>query len=513
MPVRPPSLNELRAIATRHGLGLSDEDLEEFRELILEVLPAYEVVEELTPPTPEPSGTRSVDPNPPAPAENPLNAWSWRCHITQDGIGPLAGKRVAIKDNTAVAGVPMKNGSSLLDDYVPDFDATVVARVLDSGGTIVGKTACEDLCLSGGSHTCRTGPLRNPHDPSRAAGGSSGGSAAVLVLGEADLALGGDQGGSVRIPASWCGVVGLKPTRGLVPYTGAFAIEITFDHLGPMARTVTDVATFLDAIAGVDGLDPRQPQAVPAQRFSVLDADADAATGSLRIGVIEEGFEWTHLSEKSSDDAVRAALEVLDGGDDGIDVTALSVPMHRQGIDIWAVIANEGAADLMIKGNGFGTNHDGAYATHLMAAFGAARRDQGAELSETVKRTLLLGEYLHEEYYGVYYGMAKNLVPTLTAAYDAALEHFDVIAMPTVPMRAPVLPSADASRTEIVRRAQYMLCNAAPFNITGHPAITIPCGTVDGLPVGLMLVGRRWEDAALLRAAKVLEDRLSRDGH
>ena len=156
----------------------------------------------------------------PRPEENRLGAWAWRVRIEGASSGPLVGRTVAIKDNVAVAGVPMHNGTALLDGYVPDEDATVVERVLDAGGTILGKAVCESLCFSGGSHTADSGPVRNPYDPARSTGGSSTGSAALVAAGEVDMAIGGDQGGSVRIPSCWSGIYGLKPTWGLVPYTG-----------------------------------------------------------------------------------------------------------------------------------------------------------------------------------------------------------------------------------------------------------------------------------------------------
>ena len=151
--------------------------------------------------------------------ENKYQAWYWKTNIKGSGKGVLAGKTVAIKDNICVAGVPMMNGSRVLEGYVPEIDATVVTRVLEAGGTITGKAACEDLCFSAGSHTCATGPIRNPHNPEHSTGGSSGGSAALVAAKEVDMALGGDQGGSIRTPSCWCGVYGLKPTWGLVPMT------------------------------------------------------------------------------------------------------------------------------------------------------------------------------------------------------------------------------------------------------------------------------------------------------
>ena len=157
-----------------------------------------------------------------------------------------------------LAGVPMMNGAATMEGYIPDIDATVVHRILDAGGTIVGKAHCEYFCLSGGSHTSATGPVHNPHKMGYSAGGSSSGSAVLVALGEVDMALGGDQGGSIRMPASFCGIYGMKPTHGLVPYTGIMPIEIYVDHTGPMTANVADNALLLEVLAGPDGYDPRQ---------------------------------------------------------------------------------------------------------------------------------------------------------------------------------------------------------------------------------------------------------------
>src|SRR5881392_222749 len=241
---------------------------------------SYRRIDQLTEPTlavryPRTGGYR------PSADENPLNAWYQKCTIKGTSSGILAGKRIAIKDNVCVAGVPMMNGSSALEGYVPEFDATIVTRILDAGGEIVGKSVCEHLCFSGGSHTSDTGPVLNPHDPKRSAGGSSSGSAALVVSGECDLAIGGDQGGSIRIPSAYCGAVGHKPTYGLVPYTGVFPIELTLDHTGPIGRSAAEVALLLEAIAGRDGLDPRQSGAVRTEPYTKkLPGDVHG----LRIG-------------------------------------------------------------------------------------------------------------------------------------------------------------------------------------------------------------------------------------
>ena len=215
----------------------------------------------------------------------------------------LAGQRVAVKDNICVAGVPLMNGSRVLEGYVPEIDATVVTRVLDAGGTIAGKAACEDLCFSAGSHTCATGPIRNPHNPAHSAGGSSGGSAALVAAGEVEMALGGDQGGSIRTPSCWCGVYGLKPTWGLVPLTGAMPIAYAVDHCGPIGASTADVARLLTAIAGPDPHDPRTALARTGDYMAALEEGVKGLT----IGVLKEGFGHP-ASDKATDRKVRAAI-------------------------------------------------------------------------------------------------------------------------------------------------------------------------------------------------------------
>src|SRR5215472_6744415 len=265
MPLPPLTEAETARIAAAYGLGLSEPDVTSFRALADGLLASYQVVERRhSASLPDPPARDWLQPLDEA---NPLGAWYVTTEIRASHDGPLAGRRVAVKDNIAVAGVPMMNGSSVLEGFVPRRDATVVTRLLEAGAIIAGKAVCENLCFSGGSHTSATGPVRNPWDRSRSAGGSSSGSAALVAAGLADLALGGDQGGSIRIPASFCGVVGHKPTHGLVPYTGAFPIENTLDHLGPITRTVRDTALMLGVLAGPDGLDPRQRAVAPTRDY------------------------------------------------------------------------------------------------------------------------------------------------------------------------------------------------------------------------------------------------------
>ena len=340
----------------------------------------------------------------------------------------------------------------------------------------------------------------NPHNPDYLAGSSSNGSAVVVVNGGADMALGGDQGGSIRLPASWSGCVGHKPTHGLVPYTGIFPIELTLDHIGPMARTVSDCALMLDAIAGEDGLDPRQLGVSLQDYSSALEVGADG----LRVGVLREGFGIPDASEPDVDAAVRAAADVL--ADAGASVEEVSIPMHRDGLAIWNAIAIEGATDLMVRGDAFGTNHKGHYTTDLVDFYGRARRARAMDYSATVKLTMLLGAYLSEDYNHHYYAKAQNLGRRLKARYAEALERFDVLVLPTTAMKARPFP-VDGGIADVLAAALGNLHNTSPFDVTGNPALSVPCGMSDGLPIGMMLVGRHFDDATVLRAGHAYQAR------
>jgi amidase len=262
--------------ARQLGLHLTDEQIEEYLEVMAGPLEAYRLLE--TEPDELPAVRYPRTPGyPPEARDNPYNAWYYRCEIGGAADGPLRGKTLAIKDHVCVAGVPMMNGSSTLRGYVPEIDATVVTRILDASGKILGKSHCELYCVSGGSHTNSTGPVVNPKKPGYSAGGSSSGSAALVAAGEVDMAIGGDQAGSTRNPASFCGVVGMKATHGLVPYTGAVPLEVTIDNVGPITANVTDNALLLQVLAGADGLDPRHsPTCLPSTTLRRLTAASAA---------------------------------------------------------------------------------------------------------------------------------------------------------------------------------------------------------------------------------------------
>ena len=283
--VQAPTPAQLKELADDLGFGLSEADLTAFGELMGPSIDAYNAVDRMAQELPPVKYPRTPG-HRPSDQENPHGAWYVKTTIEGARDGKLKGKTIAIKDNVCIAGVPMMNGASTLEGYVPDVDATIVTRILDAGGTILGKAVCEYFCFSGGSHTSASGPVHNPHRRGHSAGGSSSGSAALIAAGEVDMAIGGDQGGSIRIPASFCGIYGMKPTHGLVPYTGVMPIELTIDHTGPMTATVADNALLLEVLAGPDGLDPRQ-QGVAADDYT---AALGRGAAGLRIALVPEGF-------------------------------------------------------------------------------------------------------------------------------------------------------------------------------------------------------------------------------
>ncbi len=496
MTVQRPTFAQMKEIVTELGMHLSDARIQEFLEVMQPTLDAYDVVDALPdylPPVlyPRTAGYR------PAPEENPFNAWYVKSEIKGAPRGPLTGKTVAIKDNVCVAGVPMMNGASTLKGYTPDVDATVVTRLLEAGATIVGKAHCEYFCLSGGSHTNATGPVHNPHKHGYSAGGSSSGCGALVGAGLVDMGVGGDQGGSIRMPASFCGCYGMKGTHGLVPYTGAMPIETTIDHLGPMTTNVMDNALMLEVLAGADGMDPRQYD-VKTDRYT---AAVTRGVSGLRIGVVKEGFGRPE-SEAVVDQKNRAAADLFRRM--GATVDEVSIPWHLKGGPIWTPIALEGLMNQMMTGNGFGTGWKGMYTTSLLD-FHANWQNRADELSDSLKISMFIGQFHLKHTRGHYYAKSQNLARQLKVEYDKVLSAYDLLLMPTTPMKAQPIPPKDSSLALWCQRAFEMIGNTAPFDVTGHPAMAIPCGMAEGLPVSMMLIGKRYDESTIYRAAGAFE--------
>jgi amidase len=496
--IDPPSREEIRERAASYGIGLNDLEVAYVDQAIHENLARFRRIDRLPDPSPERTYMERDPGYRPDEDEDPYNAFVTKCRVPGADGGSLAAVEVGLKDNIALAGVPTTMGSPAMDDYVPTRDATVVTRLLDAGATITGKLSMTPFSVGDSFHDHG----RNPRDPSRDAGASSTGSAIAVVTGDVDVAIGADQGGSIRQPSAWCGCVGLKPSRGLVPYTGIQGLDHTIDYVGPMTATVEDCARTLEAIAGYDRLDPRQDQPVEAESYTdAIGTDID----DLTVGVLKEGFE-TGGANEAVHDAVRDAIDYLEAL--GATTTEVSVPWHPDGAALSTAIITEGVA-MNIQHDGITPFSQGYQDVGFADAFGKARRVRGDDISLRVKARLIFGDYLGDKYQHRYYARAQNLARELTGAYDDALENVDLLALPTWNDVAPELPEIDSYEDAIEATKEswetHSSSTTSQFNVSGHPALTIPCGTVDDLPVGLQLVGDRFGERTLFRAADAYE--------
>ena len=497
--VAQPNIDELRAAAARLHFELSDDELEMYAGFMEGMVGDFNLIESLEAPKLPVKYPREVGYRPDA-GENPLNAWCWKASIKGAVSGKLAGKKLVVKDNIGVAGIPMTNGSKVFDGFIPDEDATVVTRVLDAGGEILGKAVCENFCFSGGSHTSATGPVLNPHNSDYMTGGSSSGCAALIVAGECDMAIGGDQGGSIRMPSSFSGCYGIKPSYGLVPYTGACPIEQSVDHLGPMAGNSADCALLLEVLAGYDdGLDPRQPANLkPKPYVSALEKGADG----LRLGIVKQGF-GTPLSEPDVDEMVREAAHRMEKA--GAVVEEVSIPMHVQAASITLTSMLDGTLSTFTDQGTNGPNPKGHNVMEAIRFFQKARKKRAADFPVTVKTVLLFAQAMRERYGNYYSAKAQNLIRNVRAAYEKAFTHYDILVMPTTVMKAHRIPPSDAPAEIIWTLALDMISNTAPFDGTGHPSMSVPAGMSNGLPVGMMFTGRYGEDDVVLRTGHAFE--------
>jgi amidase len=530
--IRNPSDQETGKYAQALGFELSASEVSDLSAVVSSLMPSFDVVSRLAVElSPKSSSTSSVNLYPrqvlSADAgvrsdENELNAWACRLLVEGNESGVLSGYDVVLKDNVALAGAPMRNGSSLMRGYVCDVDATVVTRILEAGGNVVGKSVCENLCLSGSSFTSASGPVLNPHDRTRAAGGSSSGSAALVAAGHVHLAIAGDQGGSIRIPSSFCGTVGLKPTRGLVPYTGIVAIEPSVDYVGPIARDVRGCALLLQAIAGFDASDPlgrdaRQLAGTPARGSADYVAAAAAAQTAIRIGVLREGFGTEH-AERIVDTSVRGALERAAAVPNGhVELVDVSLPAHKHGVAVWNAIGIDGGTTVLLERGGASLGVVGYIHTSAVDALTDGLRTRPNELSATAKVFGVAAAHIRAHSVGAHhYAVGQNVGAQLSACYTALMrEHrLDALAMPTTPQRATKLPTAEQGKS-IATQASFalnMIANTAVFDVTGHPALSMPVPPmatdqdIDAhLPIGLQLVARHFDEARLLGVAQHLE--------
>ena len=402
---------------------------------------------------------------------------------------------VALKDNLCTRGVPTTCSSRILEGWCPPYDATVVSRLLEAGAVVIGKTNLDEFAMGSSTENSAFGPTRNPHDPSRVPGGSSGGSAAAVAAGFAPLALGSDTGGSIRQPAALCGVVGLKPTYGRVSRYGLVAFASSLDQIGPFAATVADAALLYDVIAGPDPLDSTSiADAARARRCPTLGRGVEG----LRVGLVREMLDGDMSPSPDVAARVREAADALEAA--GAKIDEVSVPAAVYGLSAYYLIAPAEASSNLARFDGvrYGLRVDAPTTVEMMRATRTA--GFGAE----VKRRIMLGTYaLSAGYYDAYYGKAQRVRTLILRDFEAAYEQVDLLLGPTSPTTAFELGAKTADPLTMYLNDVYTI----PSNLSGHPALSVPFGRGDdGLPVGVQLLGPALSEALLLRAAAVLEE-------
>lgn len=409
-----------------------------------------------------------------------------------DVRSPLAGVPIAIKDNISTKGIETSCGSGILKGYVPPYDATVIRRLKECNLVVIGKANMDEFAMGSSTETSVYGATRNPWDTERVPGGSSGGSAAAVAAGLSPLALGSDTGGSIRLPASYCGVVGLKPTYGAVSRYGLIAYASSLDQIGPLATTVQDCALLMNVIGGHD----------PCDSTSAKDSESDYARSIASvepsdavIGVPKEFFG------EGIDDAVReqvaSVIEAL--AEKGAKVVEVSVPNLQYALETYYVIAPSEASSNLARYDGVRYGHRAVEAPDSVSMF-MRTRDEGFGLE--VKRRIIVGTYaLSAGYYDQYYKKALMVRQLIRQDMDRALQECDVLITPTSP--SPAFRLGEKTDDPI---SMYMtdICTVTA-NLAGIPAISVPCGLIDGLPIGVQIMGRHFDEARLLGLAECIQ--------
>ena len=405
--------------------------------------------------------------------------------------GPLAGVPIALKDNLCTRGVPTTCSSRILEGWKPPYDATVVGRLHAAGAVVMGKTNLDEFAMGSSTENSAFGPTRNPHDPTKVPGGSSGGSAVAVAAGFAALALGSDTGGSIRQPAALCGVVGMKPTYGRVSRYGLVAFASSLDQIGPFATTVADAAALYEVLAGHD---PADSTSIPEPVAPVSARLADGVEG-LRIGVVKELLDIEGIAP---DVAARstAAAEALEAA--GAKVEEVSVPAVIYGLSAYYLIAPAEASSNLARYDGvrYGLRVDAATTGEMYD------RTRTAGFGPEVMRRIMLGTYaLSAGYYDAFYGKAQKVRTLIIRDFHAAYERCDVLLSPTSPTTAFDL----GAKADPLAMYLNDVCTI-PSNLAGHPAMSVPFGVgADGLPVGVQVMANALDEVTMFRVAAVLE--------
>jgi len=399
---------------------------------------------------------------------------------------------VAIKDVMVTRGVRSTAGSKILGNYIPPYDCTAVARMEAAGAIVLGKLNCDEFAMGSSNENSAFHPVRNPRDTSRVPGGSSGGSAAAVAAGMAVVALGSDTGGSIRQPASFCGVVGLMPTYGRVSRYGLIAFASSLDHIGPLARTVKDAATVLRTIAGRDPMDSTSAD-VPVPDYV---AELEKPIRGLKIGVAKEYFGEGLDNEVRN--AVEAAIEKLRSL--GCEIVPVSLPHTEYAIPTYYIVATAEASSNLARFDGV---RYGYRARNARALSDMYRRSRDEGFGAEVKRRIMLGTYaLSAGYYDAYYLKAQKVRTLLTRDFDQAFKKVDAIVTPTSPTAAFKLGEKVDDPLAMYLADIYTVT----ADLAGIPGISIPCGeTHEKLPIGLQILGRHFDEATILRVAHAYE--------
>jgi len=408
-----------------------------------------------------------------------------------EDAGALAGVPVAVKDVLVTKGVKTTCASKLLEDFIPPYDATAVARLEAAGAVMLGKANCDEFAMGSSNENSAFGPVRNPVALDRVPGGSSGGSAAVVAQGTAVLSLGSDTGGSIRQPASFCGVVGVTPTYGRVSRYGLVAFASSLDHVGPFARNVSDAAAMLEAIAGHDGMDATSA-AVPVDRYQTA---LDGQVRGLRVGLPKEYFDGL---ESESGDVIHAAVESLKKL--GVEIVDISLPMTRYAVACYYVICTAEASSNLARYDGVRYTARAAASGPLTEMYKATR---GEGFGRECKRRIMLGTYvLSHGYYDAYYLKAQRVRRLIANDFAAAFEKVDAIVAPVSPFPAFQLGEKMADPLQMYLSDIYTITG----DLAGIPCMSVPAGaTKEGLPVGLQILTNHFREADMFRLAHAFE--------
>ena len=413
-----------------------------------------------------------------------------------DPLPPLAGVPVAIKDVLTTKGVRTTAGSKILDNFIAPYDATAVARLEAAGAIVLGKTNCDEFAMGSSNENSGFHPVKNPRNLSRVPGGSSGGSAAVVAAGTAVASLGSDTGGSIRQPGAFCGVVGLKPTYGRVSRYGLIAFASSLDHVGPLGKTVNDVALLLQHMAGRDPMDSTSAD-LPVPDFA---AHIGEPISGLRIGIPREYFgagldpEVRTAVESGVQELARAGCEILD----------ISLPHTGYAIPTYYIIATAEASSNLARFDGVRYGLRDRDAKTLAEMY---RKTRDAGFGTEVKRRIMLGTYaLSAGYYDAYYLKAQKVRSLLASDFDEAFAKVDAIVTPTTP--TPAFKLGEKADDPL---AMYLAdIYTVTANLVGVPGITVPCGkSKEGLPIGLQILAKHFDEVTVLKTAHVVEHALN----